>query len=991
MLKAAAWSVCESSLGVGRQVSYPSVLISSVPDRPGLSESARLVWGKTNRDRGFWLPLHRHLADSADVVGLLWDMWLPESVRRPIAAPLPGGADDGRRLVRWLAGIHDIGKATPAFAWQVKHLREDMRRHGFDFDDRVEKDRLCAPHGPAGHLALIDWLTGAKGWTRDQAEAYAVVVGGHHGVPPTDGDLKAIRDRPYLLGVDGLWPQVREELLDWMSQHAEVTTRLPVWREAALPQPVQVLLTAIVIVADWIASNDDLFPYGFQRENAPDRLAQAWDELDLPTPWQAVDVSGLDISTLFSRRFELPAGTRPYPVQAAVVEQAHTMPLPGLLIVEAPMGEGKTEAALAAVEILARRSGAGGCFLALPTRATGDAMFSRVLTWLSRLPDADLGRGARDAALAHGKAMLNDEYSRLYRGVLPSAIALDEGGTQTAVHGWLAGRKRKLLSSFVVGTIDQLLFAALQARHVALRHLGLAGKVVVIDEAHAYDVYMSRYLDRALEWLGAHGVPVVILSATLPAARRADVMRAYDDGRLGRRQAGGARRRYRAGGTAADDYQPLRDDRRYPLLSVSGVDRQPVAVGCAASGRSLDVGLEGADDDLAALADRLWADLADGGCVLVVRNTVARVLDTAAGLRERLGPRIPVSVAHSRFMAADRAAKDKWLRDTFGPPSHLAKLGRTRPSRHVIVASQVAEQSLDIDFDLLVTDLAPVDLILQRLGRLHRHHRGDRPARLAHPRCLVTGADWATEPPAPVTGSVRVYDRFVLLRAAAVLLPYLDGKSGLALPQDIASLVQDAYGAEPVGPPSWQDALAKAETQALKRTFAAGERAETFRIRPVKQPGVSLLSWLDANVGNTDTANGDERRGRAHVRDDAAETLEVLLLVRRGDELRTPSWLAEGGDVTVPTDFAPSKAVARAMLRCALPLPRALTANGGTERIIAELEARNAFPAWEKDPLIGGELILDLDERGQARLADHVLTYDRHSGLRVEKADPRGD
>ncbi|MDI5938531.1 CRISPR-associated helicase/endonuclease Cas3 [Micromonospora sp. DH15] len=650
------------------------------------------------------------------------------------------------------------------------------------------------------------------------------------------------------------------------------------------------------------------------------------------------------------------------------------------------------EAALAAVEILARRSGAGGCFLALPTRATGDAMFSRVLTWLCRLPDADLGRGARDAALAHGKAMLNDEYSRLYRGVLPSAIALDEGGTQTAVHGWLAGRKRKLLSSFVVGTIDQLLFAALQARHVALRHLGLAGKVVVIDEAHAYDVYMSRYLDRALEWLGAHGVPVVILSATLPAARRADMMRAYDDGRLGRRQAGGARRRYRAGGTAAaDDYQPLRDDRRYPLLSVSGVGRQPVAVGCAASGRSLDVRLAPADDDLAALADRLRADLADGGCVLIVRNTVARVLDTAATLREQLGPQIPVSVAHSRFMAADRAAKDKWLRDTFGPPSHLAKLGRARPSCHVVVASQVAEQSLDIDFDLLVTDLAPVDLILQRLGRLHRHHRADRPARLAHPRCLVTGADWTAEPPAPVTGSVRVYDRFALLRAAAVLLPYLDGERGLALPQEIASLVQDAYGAEPVGPPSWQDALAKAETQALKRTFAAGERAETFRIRPVKQPGVSLLSWLDANVGNTDTANGDERRGRAHVRDDAAETLEVLLLVRRGDELRTPSWLAEGGDVTVPTDFAPSKAVARAMLRCALPLPRALTANGGTERIIAELETRNAFPAWEKDPLLGGELILDLDERGQARLADHILTYDRHSGLRVEKADPCGD
>ncbi|WP_406107068.1 CRISPR-associated helicase Cas3' [Micromonospora globbae] len=961
-------------------------------DQHALSESARLVWGKTNRDRSFWLPLHRHLADSADVAGLLWDVWLPSSVRQRIAEPLPDGVDDGRRLVRWLAGVHDIGKATPAFAWQVRHLRKAMQDHGFVFDARVEKDRLCAPHGPAGHLALSGWLTGRHGWTHDQAESYAVVVGGHHGVPPTDAGLKAIRDRPYLLGADGLWPQVRDELLCWMSRYAEATGRLSAWREVALPQPVQVLLTAIVIVSDWIASNDDLFPYGFQRENAPDRLAQAWEELDLPTPWQPVDVAGLDVATLFSRRFDLPAGTRPYPVQAAVVEQARVMPAPGLLIVEAPMGEGKTEAALAAVEILARRSGAGGCFLALPTRATSDAMFGRVLAWLSRLPDADPDRGARDAALAHGKAMLNDEYSRLYRGGLPSAIAQDEGGAETAVHGWLAGRKRKILSSFVVGTIDQLLFAALQARHVALRHLGLAGKVVVIDEAHAYDVYMSRYLDRALEWLAAHGVPVAILSATLPAARRVDMMRAYDDGRFGHRQAGGLRRRYRASGPdLADGYQPLREDRRYPLLSVSGVDRRPVVVGCAASGRSFEVRLERADDDLNALAARLRAELTDGGCVLVVRNTVARVLETAAGLREHLGPRIPVSVAHSRFMAADRAAKDRWLRDTFGSPEHLARLGRTRPPCHVVVASQVAEQSLDIDFDLLVTDLAPVDLILQRLGRLHRHSRAGRPARLAQPRCLVTGTDWASVPPAPVTGSVKVYDRFVLLRAAAVLLPYLDGEAALALPEDIALLVQTAYGPEAVGPPSWHDALAKAATQAEKRAVAAAERADTFRVRPVRQPGVSLLSWLDANVGNTDDANGDERRGRAHVRDDAAEALEVLLLVRRGDELRTPPWLDEGGDVVVPTDFPPSKTVARTMLRCALPVPKALTANGGAERIIHELEARNAFPAWEKDPLLGDELILDLDEQGQARLVDHILTYDRHSGLRVEKSGSWSD
>lgn len=351
-----------------------------------LSEDARLVWGKTNRDRGLvWLPLFRHLADSADVAGLLWDVWLPVTVRQRIAGSFPGGFDDGRVLVRWLAGVHDIGKATPAFTWQVGPLREAMREHGFTFDRQVEADRGRAPHGTAGQIVLTDWLTGRHGWDRASAGGYAVVVGGHHGVPPTVADLTEIRARPYLLGAGGIWPAVQDELLGWLTRRVAATDRLAVWRGVILPQPVQVLLTAIVIVADWIASNEQFFPYGFRQEDASDRLQQAWEELDLPTPWRAVDTTGVDAARFLAQRFKMPPGAQPYPVQAAVLEQARAMPLPGLLIVEAPMGEGKTEAALAAVEVLAGRSGAGGCFVALPTRATSDAMFSRVLGWLSRL------------------------------------------------------------------------------------------------------------------------------------------------------------------------------------------------------------------------------------------------------------------------------------------------------------------------------------------------------------------------------------------------------------------------------------------------------------------------------------------------------------------------------------------------------------------------------------------------------------------------------
>lgn len=951
-----------------------------------LSESARVAWGKSGDAGTGPLPLWRHLADSADVAGRLWDQWLPGAVRERIARELPEGLSDGRRLVRWLAGVHDIGKATPAFAGQVPLLADRMRDHGFVFNPLVTADRRWAPHATSGFVVLTDWLVSRHGWEPRRAAPFAVVVGGHHGVPPTDVNLDDVRRRPHLIGDVAPWLRVRNELLDWIARRVGVDDRLRAWREVELSQPVQVLVTGVVIVADWIASNEELFPYQLPQPSEPDRLESGWASLDLPAPWSAVEAE-CAAAALYDARFTFPPNARPYPVQLAVVDTARRMPAPGLLIVEAPMGEGKTEAALAAVEVLAGRTEAGGCFVALPTRATSDAMFGRVMSWLRRLPDADVDRGAYGVQLAHGKASLNTEFTVLYRRAMPSAIGVDEGGAEIAAHRWLAGRKRALLSGFVIGTIDQLLYAALKARHLVLRHLGLAGKVVVIDEAHAYDVYMSRYLDRALEWLGAHGVPVVVLSATLPAHRRAEMISAYDDGRFGAAPRS-PRRHRQAVPVAADPYRSLREDLRYPLLSASGVGREPTAVACESSGRELSVRVQRHDDDPALLAEALRGALVDGGCVLVVRNTVTRVQQTAAELRARLGPDVEVSVAHSWFIGPDRAAKDRWLRDTFGSPAHLAAVGRQRPCRHVVVASQVAEQSLDIDFDLLVSDLAPVDLLLQRIGRLHRHARAERPAPLAEPRCLITGADWGTQPPTPVAGSVRVYGKSALLRGAAVLWSRLEHGQPVRVPADLSPLVQAAYGGQPVGPPAWQPAMREAADHAADRDHDRRERAKTFQIRPVGSPGDALIAWLVADVGDAESG-GDDARGRAHVRDDGPETLDVVVLVRIDGRLCTPPWI-DGGGVEVPTEAVPPVSLARTIASCTLSLPAIMTAGKGGDRIISELEARSWFPAWRASPWLAGELVLDLDASGRAELAGFALRYDQHDGLRVTRSTPTG-
>ncbi|WP_307873191.1 CRISPR-associated helicase Cas3' [Paractinoplanes ovalisporus] len=942
----------------------------------GLSAAARSAWGKTDRtglSAVGWLPLWRHMADSADVAGRLWEHWLSPAVRRRIADELPGGDASGRTLAVWLVGVHDIGKATPAFAVQASFrdqsagLVNRMRDQGLGYDrDQVCAERRRARHDAAGHIVLAEWLR-AQGWA--DPHAYAVVVGGHHGTPPTDELLDGILLRRYLLG-DTAWQQVQSELLAWMTTRSGADKWLSSWAGTPLSQPAQAALTGLVIVADWIASNEEFFPYLLDKSDL-DRLRAAWTKVDLPIPWLATPPPA-DTVALFATRFALPTGALPRPVQQTVTDLAAAMPAPGMIIVEAAMGEGKTEAALAAVEVLARRTGASGCYLALPTRATSDAMFLRMLSWLRRLPDRQIGRGDHAVRLAHGKAALNADYDRLRFNSLPSAIGEDAGGAKIGVHSWLAGSKRSLLSSFVVGTIDQLLLAALRSKHLVLRHLGLAGKVVVIDEAHAYDVYMGRFLDRALEWLAAYGVPVVVLSATLPAHRRAELLAAYDTGRLGPPPPLTWRDR---GKPRIDPYEAVRADLRYPLITTSAEQRGGTTASCADSGRSSQIRVRRLDDEPMSLTEMLREQLRHGGCALVIRNTVARVQETAEQLRAALGPDTPVSVAHSRFMAVDRAVKDRWLNDTFGPPGNSQ-----RPYRHIVVASQVAEQSLDIDFDLLVTDLAPVDLVLQRIGRLHRHPRDDRPAALATPTCWITGADWTHEPPEPVIGSRRVYQPAMLLRSAAVLLPYLDGEP-LRLPADIAALTQAAYGPADVGPTTWQPALAEAEAK-QREAFAAKElKADGFRLAGVGEPGTALIGWLSGSVGDA-----DDQTARGHVRDTDGETLEVLLLVRTEQGLVIPPWI-DGGGVHVPTASEPGRRLAREIARCTLPLPRSMTDSDVIDSVIEELERRVDLSAWQDSPWLSGELVVDVDGSGNARIGSFDLHYDSHEGLRVTRND----
>ncbi|MYQ98043.1 MULTISPECIES: CRISPR-associated helicase Cas3' [unclassified Streptomyces] len=959
-----------------------------------LSAPARSAWAKHDQKSGGWLPLWRHMADSAAVAGRLWEQWVPRSVRELVADALPAGDADARKLVVFLAGGHDVGKATPAFACQVEALAGRMRDEGLDMPSAREfgQDRRIAPHGLASQLLMQEWMAERYGLRSRVSGQFAVVVGGHHGTYPDHPHIHDLQLRPHLMRHSGpsevVWRGVQFELMDLCAASAGVTDRLPEWAGVRLPQPAQVALTAVVILSDWIASSAELFPYdpetwrplGTQGERR--RLTAAWAGLDLPRPWTPREPEGT-AEELLRLRFAGLENAVVRPVQAEAVRMARSMPAPGMLVIEAPMGEGKTEAALAAAEVLAARSGAGGVLVALPTRATGDAMFPRVLDWLKHLPEGEEGGdGRRSVVLAHAKAALNHVWAGLLRRGRRNIVAVELDGCEeerrekSAVrparkagfhaHQWLRGRKKQLLASFAVGTIDQVLFAGLKSRHLALRHLAVAGKVVVIDEVHAYDAYMGRYLDRVLEWLAAYRVPVVLLSATLPADRRRELVAAYSG----------------SSDFGSPDGSSAASSDGYPLITATAPGH-PVQIACppAASGRHVAVALERSDDDLAVLADRLERELAQGGCALVVRNTVDRVLEAADVLRARLGEDV-VTVAHSRFLAADRAALDADLVRRFGPDD------RQRPHRHVVVASQVAEQSLDIDFDLLITDLAPIDLVLQRMGRLHRHARS-RPAHLAQARCLITGVDWGAGPPQPGDGTRAVYrSEYTLLRSLAVLGPYLDGRM-LDLPASISPLVQAVYGDGPVGPAAWAERLAAARIEHDRLLDEKRQKAEAFLLGPERRAGRPVYGWLEAAAGDVD----DSPAGRAQVRD-SEETLEVLVVQRQADgRLTTVPWLDDGpdgrrGGLDLPVDFVPGRRACEAAAASALTLPGRFSKPWMIDRTIAELE-QFLIPAWQvkECPWLAGELIIALDPDCQTRLAGFVLTYSRADGLRITSTD----
>lgn len=890
-----------------------------------LSNLAKSLAGKSGGEtEALWLPLWVHARDTAEVMVRLVNGRLSEATRRAIGLK----EDELIRVARFLGTVHDLGKATVLFQYNVTRripdVRERLRSVGITFPIAFQNPDK-SHHALAGE-AIARWL----GCPRGEAS----IIGAHHGRPQEGGEIRAqLRSwqRNYWAkGQEDLWRQVWQEFWQWALKGAGYATKeeLP-----SLNVPAELLLTGLLTMADWIASNTRYFPLLSVDEWGdeslwPRRVERAWEALNLTPPWESF-CQAMDVAT-FTERF----GFAPNALQRAVMRVVDEAATPGLLIVEAQMGGGKTEAAFSAAEVLASRFQCGGLFFGLPTQATANGLFGRLMAWAKTQAEGE----RLSIRLEHAAAETNEDYQAFLEGTTRTEEDNPEAGLE--VHPWFQGRKVALLADFVVGTVDQLLMAALKQKHVMLRQFGLVGKVVVVDECHAYDAYMSQYLDCVLEWLGRWRVPVILLSATLPAKRRAELVRAY----LGDKKLSG-------------DWETCHS---YPLLTwVSEGTVQQTVVRESVASQLGQVRVE--RGMVADLPKRLREALREGGCAGIIVNTVRRAQEIAEVLREAFpeAEQWKVVLFHAQFVLADRANLERDLVARVGK----ASVPESR-NRLIVVGTQVLEQSLDIDFDFLVTELCPMDLLLQRIGRLHRHPRL-RPEPLRDATCLVldTGAE-AFDP-----GSVAVYGEWLLWRTR-LLLP-----ESLTLPDDLPRLVHAVYDWIP------DDALSQVRNEDAYERYRNRQKnlRERAKIFVLQGPEDSLDDTLDGLlVGNAISADAI---ARAAVRD-GDPSIDVLVMSRHTDgSMHFLPW--QKGGRAVATDVPPSREDCQAILRQAIRLPAYFSKRFRIEAVIRELEERNqALAIWQEAPLLKGELVLTLDEHLTTGLAGAKLQYSQVTGLR---------
>jgi len=733
-----------------------------------------------------------------------------------------------KKWITFLLALHDIGKFADSF--QGLNPAVLMRLQGRE-SDREYYER----HDSLGWIlwkeslkeqfqkhGIIPRSAGSK---RRKAsispiDIWIAAMVGHHGQPPKSVTSRQIPDDFNAL-VD--FDAAASFLNDLIPLLLEDGTAFPECELGSI-QLASWWLSGFAVLCDWLGSNTEFFPY--QDDHEP--LESYWDKAKRRAVQaiQATELTGNSpsLSLGLSDLIELPEGLKPEltPLQKAVSDY-EIKDSPQVFILEDVTGAGKTEAAVLLAHRLMKKGLGNSVYFALPTMATANTMYERMRHVYKKLFSQSV---QPSLVLAHGAAAMSDGFQQSIVGkysAQQTEYDTNEQSAEAHCNSWLAdNRKKSLLAEIGIGTIDQVLLAVLPSRHQSLRLLGLLNKVLIVDEVHACDAYMHELLCALLRAHAAAGGSAILLSATLPHHQRRSLLQAYADGQ----------KWPKVSLQKTDDYS-------YPLMSNMdsyGTHEQVIATRDNVKREVTTVFIH----DEAEVEQLLKITVENDQCVCWIRNTVKDAVESYQKLRVA-HPEWSIDLFHARFALGDRIAIEKRVVERFNKESGVANR-----RGQILIATQVVEQSLDLDFDTLVTDLAPVDLVIQRAGRLRRHSRDQQGNRISGqdqrgnvslhifspPISDAPSSKWYA---ARFPNAQKVYEHHGQLWLTATLL-YRKGK--FRMPDDARRLIEGVYG---------DDAQAEIPEGLLHQSFEAegGDRADA---------SIACLNALKMDVGYSDAS-----------------------------------------------------------------------------------------------------------------------------------------
>lgn len=711
-----------------------------------------LPWGKTTRDPFVYHPALYHMIDVANIAFWLLSSHASPRWRNVLAHTLNTAPEQLQEWVPFLIALHDVGKLSVSHQLKNTDQADRLRQAGFAFGSYNKAQHNSLHHTIMGYLHLVDSELGQQ-LPRQLKYALLTMIAGHHGYyqNPQEyaGKLESLHE-------PAEWGTLRDEAIEVLRQ-LFLQRSIKDWPESTNVSAAIATLNGFTILCDWLGSDQTFFtaqPHMPLTEYMAHSRQQAFDRLNSADFFHAV-------RSLAPRNFASLFPFAPRPLQTAIDHiPTQLLAQPTLTIIEAPTGEGKTEAALALAHRIGHQRGTDELYIALPTTATSNAMYQRVQHYL-----VDTLRLPKLVKLVHGQDYLQKElrldFENLHDDAYPdSPPAL----------AWFAPKKQALLAPFGVGTVDQAELSALNVRHNALRLIGLAGKTVILDEVHAYDTYMLAIIGRMLTWLAQIGTSVILLSATLPTSKRQELAQAFAGNR---------------------DLPDFRDS--YPALVTIGTQQHYIDFPPAIqSDRQIGLRVLHFEDDSVRKAQWLLAQVERGGCACWITNTVAQAQSMFEAVQQLAPDDTECTLLHARFPLQDRQDREQMILRSYGKQSAES----SRPKKGIVIGTQVLEQSLDLDFDLMVSDLAPIDLILQRAGRLHRHiNRSNRspnhpePILYVHARLDQTGN--------LAMGPDRFYGEYTLRLSWEQITARISAEKPLSLPTDYRPLVEAVYTATP--------------------------------------------------------------------------------------------------------------------------------------------------------------------------------------------------